>query len=127
MEGGGGGFAFGWFGGGESRFGLCEKIFGATHTEFYRTVSRVAADGVHLEFAGHERQMLHLRRERFEETFRGGEFQSRAGNGVAVLFDPFDDVFVGPSAMVADTEKTHRVGDAVGKFFERGFHMLQSR
>jgi len=47
--------------------------------EFHGAVAGVAADGVHLEFAGDEREVLELRLERAEEALGRGELEVGAG------------------------------------------------
>ena len=85
VEDGLGGLALGALGGGQGALGLREQVLGAAHPELHRAVRGVAADGVHLEFAGDEREVFELRREGLEETLGRRELELGAGNGVLII------------------------------------------
>ncbi len=73
----------------------------------------VAADGVVLQFARHQRQRLDLGRDGRKETAGRGKLQTQAGEGLAVVAYPGDKLFAGTATMIADPGKAQRVGNAL--------------
>ena len=89
-------------------------------------VHAVAADGVHLQFAGHERKLRFLRGDGSKETGGGGKFEARAGNDVAVGAAPFDHRLGGTAPVVSNACKAHGMGDSRRQFGEALLQHIES-